>query len=43
MTMAEFREQLFDIRTTQRVHTWILTFNTAMMIAVVGKLFLGGT
>lgn len=40
--VAEFKEAIGEIKSTQRLHTWILTFNTAMMIAMVGRLFLGG-
>lgn len=39
--VAEFKESMSEIKTTLRLHTWILTFNTAMIIAIVGKLFLG--
>jgi hypothetical protein len=28
-----------DIRSTLRLHTWILSFNTALIVAIVGKLF----
>ena len=35
--VAEFR----DIKSTLRLHGWILTFNTAMIVALVGKAFLG--
>jgi len=38
--VAEFKESLAEIKSTLRLHTWILSFNTAMVAAVVGKLFL---
>jgi len=31
---------LQDVKSTLRLHTWILTFNTAMIVALVGKAFL---
>jgi len=37
--IAEYKESISDIRSTLRLHTWILSFNTALIIAVVGKLF----
>ena len=40
--VAEFKDTIAEIKSTLRLHTWILTFNTAMIIAVVGRLFLGG-
>jgi hypothetical protein len=39
--VAEFKGGLADVKSTQRLHSWILTFNTAMTIAIIGKLFLG--
>jgi hypothetical protein len=39
--VAEFKDGLADVKSTQRLHTWILTFNTAMTVAIIGKLFLG--
>jgi len=30
-----------DMKATLRLHTWILSFNTAMIVALVGKAFLG--
>jgi hypothetical protein len=33
---------LADIKSTLRLQSWVLTFNTAMIVAIVGKLFLGG-
>lgn len=39
--VAEFRDSLADIKSTLRLHGWILTFNTAMIVALVGKAFLG--
>jgi hypothetical protein len=38
---AAFDNTLADIKATQRLHTWILGFNTAMIVALVGKTFLG--
>jgi hypothetical protein len=38
--IAEYKESISDIRSPLRLHTWILSFNTALIIAVVGKLFL---
>jgi hypothetical protein len=38
--IAEYKESISDIRSTLRLHTWILSFNTALIIAVVSKLFL---
>jgi hypothetical protein len=37
--VAEFKESIADIRATLRLHTWILSFNTALIIAIAGKLF----
>ena len=37
--IAEYKESISDIRPTLRLHTWILSFNTALIVAVVGKLF----
>jgi hypothetical protein len=39
---AEFHNAVGEIKSTQRLHTWILSVNTAMILAIVGKLFLGG-
>jgi hypothetical protein len=36
---AEFHT-VAEIKPTQRLHTWILSVNTAMIVAIVGKLFL---
>jgi len=38
--VASFEHRFSNIESTQRLHTWILTFNTGLLIAVVGKLFL---
>jgi hypothetical protein len=38
---AEFKDTIADIKSMLRLHAWILTFNTAMIIVVVGRLFLG--
>jgi hypothetical protein len=40
--VTEFKDTIAEIKSTLRLHTWILTFNTAMIIALVGRLFLGG-
>ena len=37
--VAEFKESIHEIKSTQRLHTWILTFNTAMLAALIGKAF----
>ena len=39
--VAEFKESIADIRSTLRLHTWILSVNTALLLAAAGKLFLG--
>jgi hypothetical protein len=38
--VAEFKESISDIKATLRLHTWILSFNTALIVAIAGKLFL---
>ena len=38
--VAGFENRLATIESTLRLHTWILTFNTAMAIAILAKLFL---
>jgi hypothetical protein len=38
--VAEFKESISEIKSTLRLHTWILSFNTALIIAIAGKLFL---
>jgi hypothetical protein len=38
---AEFHNAAAEIKSTQRLHTWILGLNAAMIVAIVGKLFLG--
>jgi hypothetical protein len=41
--VAEFKESIADIKSTLRLHTWILTFNTAMMVAILWRVvFLHG-
>lgn len=37
--VAEFKDSISEIKSTQRLHTWILTFNTAMLAALLGKAF----
>jgi len=39
--VAEFKESIAEIKSTLRLHTWILSVNTALILAIVGKLFLG--
>ena len=41
--VAEFKESISDLKSTLRLHTWILSFNTALIIAIAGKLFLSAT
>lgn len=38
--VAGFENRLSDVTATQRLHTWILTFNTAMLVALVARVFL---
>jgi hypothetical protein len=38
---AEEAAETTELKPTLPLHTWILTFNTAMIVAIVGKLFLG--
>lgn len=35
---AEFDRALTDIRSTLRLHTWILSINTAAILAILGRL-----
>jgi hypothetical protein len=35
---ANFENSLTELKSVQRLHTWILTFNTAMLIAIFGVL-----
>jgi hypothetical protein len=37
--VAEFRDSIAELKATLRLHTWILTFNTAMLAALLGKAF----
>jgi hypothetical protein len=37
--VAEFKESISEIKSTLRLHTWILSFNTALIIAIAAKLF----
>ena len=37
---AEFHDAVAEIKSTQRLHTWILSLNTAMIAAIIGKIFL---
>jgi hypothetical protein len=37
--VAEFRNDIADLKSTLRLHTWILSTNTAGLLAVLFKLF----
>jgi len=37
--VAAYEASLADVRSTQRLHTWILSFNTAMLAGILWKLF----
>ena len=37
---AEFHNTVADLQSTLRLHTWILSINTAMIVALIGKAFL---
>lgn len=37
--VATHEASLADLRATQRLHTWILSFNTAMLLAILWKVF----
>jgi hypothetical protein len=34
-------KMISEIQVTQRLHTWMLNLNTALLIVIIGKLFLG--
>jgi hypothetical protein len=34
--VAEFKDSIADIKSTLRLHTWILSVNTAGILAVIG-------
>jgi hypothetical protein len=36
---AELDQAITEIKSSLRLHTWILSFNTAFLVAIVGKLF----
>ena len=38
--VAAFDHDLADVKSTQRLHSWMLTFNTAMLVALVVHAFL---
>jgi hypothetical protein len=38
--VAEFKESIAEIKSTLRLHTWILSVNTAGIVAIIGKLFI---
>jgi len=40
--VAEFQTSIGEIKSIVRLHTWILSVNTAMLIALIGKAFLSG-
>ena len=37
--VAVHEGSIADLRSTQRLHTWILSFNTAMLLAILWKVF----
>jgi hypothetical protein len=37
--VAEFKEAITDIRSTLKLHTWMLSLNTAGIAVILGKLF----
>ena len=37
--VASHEASIADLRSTQKLHTWILSFNTAMLLAVLWKVF----
>lgn len=39
---VEFSDSIAEIKSILRLHIWILSFNTAMIVAILGKLFLAG-
>lgn len=39
--MTELEDAVSDIRSTLRLHGLVLSFNTLMIVALVGKIFLG--
>ena len=36
--VAEFKDSIAEIKSTLRLHTWILTTNTAGILAIIGLL-----
>jgi hypothetical protein len=40
--VAEFKDAIHEIKSTLRLHTWILSVNTAGILAILGRLFLHG-
>jgi hypothetical protein len=37
--VATHEASISDLRSAQKLHTWILSFNTAMLLAVLWKVF----
>ncbi len=37
--VAAHETSIADLRSTQKLHTWILSFNTAMVLAILWKVF----
>ena len=38
--VAEFRNDIAELKSTLRLHTWILSANSALLAAIAAKLFL---
>jgi hypothetical protein len=39
--LVEVRSDVVELKTTQKLHTWILGFNTAMLAALLLRVFSG--
>jgi hypothetical protein len=37
--VADFEKTIGDIKSTIKLHSWILSFNTALLVAVLFKVF----
>jgi hypothetical protein len=37
--VAEFDQSISDVKSTLKLHTWILSINTAGIVLILGKLF----
>lgn len=37
--VAGIRSDVFELKSTVRLHTWMLSFNTAMLVAVLWRVF----